>query len=107
MTDNNSSKKSNSVKKTNEEEKSLKEGEEESNVSTPKKPFNPYELDIENPYNNMNDPPQEATEINPNDLTVLCYHCKNPIKIQDDWRLFECSSCHRMNKLPRKLINEL
>ena len=55
----------------------------------------------------MNDPPQEATEVDPNDLTVLCYHCKNPIKIQDDWRLFECSSCHRMNKLPRKLINEL
>lgn len=106
MTDN-ASKKSASVKKTNEEEKSIKGEEGESNVSTPKKPFNPYELDIENPYNNMNDPPQEATEVDPNDLTVLCYHCKNPIKIQDDWRLFECSSCHRMNKLPRKLINEL
>ena len=98
----------NNTKTTNvdEKEKDINK-EEESTISTPKKPFNPYELDIENPYNNMNDPPHEITEINKDDLTVLCWKCKSPIKIGENWQLFECSSCHRMNKLPRKLINEL
>jgi hypothetical protein len=69
--------------------------------------FDPYIPDKENPYNNLNYSSQPIEEVGHSDYIVLCYHCKNPIKIEDGWKIFECGKCHRLNKLPRKLINEL
>ena len=72
--------------------------------------FNPFIPDEENPYNNLNKEIGEEIsqeELTDDDFIVLCYNCKKPIVIQDNWNIFECSSCHKLNKLPRKLINEL
>ena len=95
--------KNSNTNENNEEEK--KEEEEEEEEEKPK--FDPYHPDRENPYNNLNFETATIDELNYNDYIVLCYHCKNPIKIEDGWKIFECGKCHRLNKLPRKLINEL
>ena len=73
----------------------------------PKEIFNPYIPDKKNPFNNMNIEFEEIKELSLKDYIVLCWHCKNAIKIEDNWKLFECGNCHRMNKLPQKLLNEI
>ena len=93
--------KNSNTNENNEEEEEKEEEEEE------KPKFDPYHPDRENPYNNLNFETATIDELNYNDYIVLCYHCKNPIKIEDGWKIFECGKCHRLNKLPRKLINTL
>ena len=73
----------------------------------PKEIFNPYIPDKNNPYNNMNIECEEIKELSLKDYIVICWHCKNAIKIEDNWKLFECGNCHRMNKIPQKLLNEI
>ena len=98
---------------TKKEEKHEEEEEESSSSSSapyveekvPK--VNHYIPDPENPYNNMNMENPEISEIQEDDYTVICWYCKKPIIIKDGWNMFECGNCHRMNRLPRKLINEL
>ena len=111
-----SSKKTSNTNKshhTNQTNKSSKSNnnnnnEEEKKEEEEQKPkFNPYIPDKDNPYNNMNFQTANVDELGYNDYIVLCYHCKNPIKIEDGWKTFECGNCHKLNQLPRKLVNEL
>ena len=62
---------------------------------------------MDNPYNNMNMQNPEIDELEEDDYTVLCYYCKKPIVIEEGWKMFECGNCHRLNKLPTKLIKEI
>ena len=62
---------------------------------------------MQNPYNNMVMDNPEIDELEEDDYTVLCYYCKKPIVIEDGWKMFECGNCHRMNRLPSKLLKEL
>ena len=54
---------------------------------------------------NMENP--EIDELEEDDYTVLCWYCKKPVVIEDGWNMFECGNCHRMNRLPQKLIKEI
>ena len=62
---------------------------------------------MQNHYNNMVMENPEIDELEEDDYTVLCYYCKKPIVIEDGWKMFECGNCHRMNRLPSKLLKEL
>lgn len=74
---------------------------------SPKTNFNPYLPDMENPYNNLTINTKEVSDLRENEFKVLCSHCQNEIVVQPDWKMFECGNCHKMNKMPRKLINQL
>ncbi len=88
--------------------KSIPNSQNDQNEEEIEKPkFDPYIPDKENPYNNLNYESQPIDEVGYSDYIVLCYHCKNPIKIEDGWKTFECGNCHKLNQLPRKLMNEL
>ena len=54
---------------------------------------------------NMENP--EIDELEEDDYTIICWNCKKPIVIEDGWNLVECGNCHRMNRLPQKLIKEI
>ena len=88
---------------SSEEESSEKEEEKEE--EKPKE--NHFIPDKENPYNNMNMENPEIDELEEDDYTIICWNCKKPIVIEDGWNLVECGNCHRMNRLPQKLIKEI
>ena len=90
-----------------EEEESEEEDEEEKKKAELKPKVNHYIPDMTNPYNNMNMENPEIDELEEDDYTVLCYYCKRPIVIEEGWKMFECGNCHRMNKLPSKLMKEI
>ena len=89
-----------------EEDESEEEDEEEKKKAELKPKVNHYIPDMTNPYNNMNMENPEIDELEEDDYTVLCYYCKRPIVIEEGWKMFECGNCHRMNKLPSKLMKE-
>jgi hypothetical protein len=97
--------KSNNSKSDEEEEEETEKEEEQKEEDKPK--VNHYIPDKENPYNNMNMENPEIDELEDDDYTVLCWYCKKPIVIEDGWNMFECGNCHRMNRLPQKLIKEI
>ena len=88
---------------SSEEESSEKEEEKEE--EKPKE--NHFIPDKENPYNNMNMENPEIDELEEDDYTIICWNCKKPIVIEDGWNLVECGNCHRLNRLPQKLIKEI
>ena len=90
-----------------EEEESEEEDEEEKKKAELKPKVDHYIPDMTNPYNNMNMENPEIDELEEDDYTVLCYYCKRPIVIEEGWKMFECGNCHRMNKLPSKLMKEI
>ena len=91
--------------KSSSSEEESSEKEEEKEEEKPKE--NHFIPDKENPYNNMNIENPEIDELEEDDYTIICWNCKKPIVIEDGWNLVECGNCHRMNKLPQKLIKEI
>lgn len=100
-------KESKSSSSSSYEDEEESEDEEEKKKRELKPKVNHYIPDMDNPYNNMNMQNPEIDELEEDDYKVLCYYCKKPIVIEDGWKMFECGNCHRMNRLPSKLIKEI
>ena len=99
------------MKEENEELKSESSEEESSEKEDEKEEEKPKENhfipDKENPYNNMNMENPEIGELDEDDYTIICWSCKKPIVVEDGWKMVECGNCHRINRIPQKLINEI
>ena len=89
---------------SSEEESSEKEDEKKEEEKPKENHFIP---DKENPYNNMNMENPEIDELEEDDITIICWNCKKPIVVEDGWKMVECGNCHRMNRIPDKLIKEI
>ena len=90
---------------SNEEEESSENEDDKKEEEKPKE--NHFIPDKENPYNNMNMENPEVDEIDEDDFTIICWHCKKPIGVEDGWKTVECGNCHRINRIPQKLIKEI
>ncbi len=89
---------------SSEEESSEKEDEKKEEEKPKENHFIP---DKENPYNNMNMENPEIDELEEDDFTIICWSCKKPIVVEDGWKMVECGNCHRLNRIPDKLIKEI
>ena len=68
---------------------------------------NQYKSDPNNPDNNLTVRYGEIKDISSKDYIVICYFCNEHIKINPEWKMFECGHCHRMNRIPQNLINQI
>lgn len=77
--------------------------------TNPNPPLTPNSFipDRTNPYNNLNSLSIPYDKSIQNKYTLECWNCKSPIYIEQHCQQFECGNCHRMNKMPQKLINEI